>query len=52
MRFSASAPSLAVEAESYRQIFNHIRPHEALDFARPIEIHQQDQQTQLTTKEN
>jgi hypothetical protein len=31
--------SLAVEAESYRRVFNHIRPHEALDFARPAEIH-------------
>lgn len=36
-------PSLAVEAENYRQIFNTIRPHEALAFARPVEIHQHDQ---------
>ena len=26
------------EAESYRQTFNHIRPHEALGFRRPIEV--------------
>jgi putative transposase len=30
---------LAREAEAYRQVFNHIRPHEALDFYRPIEVH-------------
>jgi putative transposase len=47
----SDGPSLAVEAETYRQVFNHIRPHEALHFARPIEIHQQDQQTQLSSKE-
>lgn len=33
-------PSLAREAEAYRQIFNHIRPHEALGLNRPIEVHQ------------
>lgn len=43
--------SLAVEAERYRKIFNTIRPHEALDFARPVEIHQQDRQAQRSTKE-
>jgi hypothetical protein len=32
-------PDLTREAESYRQVFNHVRPHEALDFHRPIEIH-------------
>jgi putative transposase len=36
----ADLPSLAREAEAYRQIFNHIRPHEALGLNRPIEIHQ------------
>ncbi|WP_322754485.1 integrase core domain-containing protein [Frankia sp. Cas3] len=30
---------LAREAAAYRQIFNHIRPHEALGFDRPIEVH-------------
>ncbi|WP_232285492.1 integrase core domain-containing protein [Saccharomonospora marina] len=48
----SDGPSLAVEAEAYRQVFNHIRPHEALDFARPVEIHQQDQQAQLSNTEN
>ncbi|MEU5885196.1 integrase core domain-containing protein [Spirillospora sp. NPDC047279] len=32
-------PALAREAEHYRQVFNHIRPHEALSGHRPIEIH-------------
>lgn len=32
-------PDLAREAEAWRQVFNHIRPHEALDFHRPIEVH-------------
>jgi len=36
----ADLPSLAREAEAYRQIFNHIRPHEALGLNRPIKIHQ------------
>lgn len=44
-------PSLAVEAESYRQVFNTIRPHEALGFARPVEIHQQDQQAHPSFEE-
>jgi putative transposase len=30
---------LAREAEAYRHVFNHIRPHEALGFHRPIEVH-------------
>jgi putative transposase len=30
---------LAREAETYRQVFNHIRPHEALGFHRPIDVH-------------
>jgi transposase InsO family protein len=30
---------LAREAEAYRQVFNHIRPHEALNLHRPIEVH-------------
>lgn len=32
-------PTLAAEADAYRQIFNHIRPHEALGGRRPIEIY-------------
>lgn len=32
-------PDLHREAETYRQIFNHIRPHEALGLYRPIEVH-------------
>lgn len=35
----SNLPELAHEAEAYRQIFNHIRPHEALNFYRPIEVH-------------
>ena len=42
--------TLAAEAERYRHVFNHIRPHEALGMQRPIEIHQQDQQAQLSSK--
>lgn len=30
---------LAREAETYRQIFNHVRPHEALGFHRPIQVY-------------
>ena len=30
---------LAREAEAYRQVFNHVRPHEALGFHRPVEVH-------------
>jgi putative transposase len=32
-------PTLAHQAERYRQVFNHIRPHEALKGHRPIEIY-------------
>ena len=32
----ADGPSIAVEAETYRQVFNHVRPHEALGMDRPI----------------
>lgn len=44
--------TLTIEAERYRQVFNHIRPHEALGMRRPVEVHQQDQHTQLTTSES
>ncbi|MDQ1005786.1 hypothetical protein QFZ82_000271 [Streptomyces sp. V4I23] len=30
---------LAREAEHYRHVFNHIRPHEALSGHRPIEVY-------------
>jgi transposase InsO family protein len=30
-------PMIAIEAEAYRQVFNHVRPHEALGMARPAE---------------
>ncbi|MEU5885211.1 integrase core domain-containing protein [Spirillospora sp. NPDC047279] len=32
-------PTLAREAEHYRQVFNHIRPHQALGGHRPVEIY-------------
>jgi hypothetical protein len=32
--------------------FNTIRPHEVLNMRRPIEVHQQDQQTQLSTNQD
>ncbi|WP_246195614.1 DDE-type integrase/transposase/recombinase [Halopolyspora algeriensis] len=35
--------TLATEAEQYRQVFNHTRPHEALGLRRPTDVHQQDQ---------
>ena len=48
----ADLPSLAHEAEAYRQIFNHIRPHEALGLNRPIEIHQDPTRKPPTEIEN
>ena len=33
------AEQIAIEAERYREIFNTIRPHEALDMARPRDIY-------------
>jgi putative transposase len=32
-------PDLAREADAYRQVVNHVRPHEALNFHRPVEVH-------------
>jgi putative transposase len=32
-------PDLQREADAYRKIFNEVRPHEALGFHRPLEIH-------------
>jgi putative transposase len=51
---------LARETEAYRHVFNHIRPHEALDFHRPIEVHRNPslkpkpkiQNAQLSAKES
>jgi putative transposase len=34
-------PMLVREAELYRQIFNHVRPHEALGGHRPVEVYHQ-----------
>lgn len=44
--------TLATEAEQYRQVFNHTRPHEALGLRRPADVHQQDQQTRASTGPN
>jgi putative transposase len=33
---------LTEEIESFRQLFNEVRPHEALDFATPLEIYLRD----------
>jgi putative transposase len=32
-------PTLAREAEAYRQIFNHVRPHETSGGRRPIDVY-------------
>jgi putative transposase len=34
-------PSLAAAVEAYRHVFNSIRPHEALDQRRPIDLYLQ-----------
>ncbi|WP_328795916.1 integrase core domain-containing protein [Halosaccharopolyspora lacisalsi] len=44
--------TLATEAEQYRQVFNHTRPHETLGLRRPAEVHHEDQQTQASTESN
>ena len=31
--------TLGIEAEKYRQLFNTIRPHEALAMRRPLDLH-------------
>ena len=51
---------LTREVAAYRQVFNHVRPHEALDFYRPIEVHRNPslkprpkiQNAQLSAKES
>lgn len=42
--------TLATEAEQYRQVFNHTRPHEALGLRRPADVHHEDQQAQASTR--
>ena len=44
---------LGLEAESYRQLFNQIRPHEAIDMRRPLDVHLEncnDHQTPKSTE--
>jgi len=43
---------LGVEAEAYRQLFNTIRPHEALDWQRPLDVHLEACNDQQTTNSN
>ena len=31
--------TLGLEAETYRQLFNQIRPHEAIAMRRPLDVH-------------
>ena len=46
-------PVLVREAEVYRRIFNHIRPHEALGGHRPIEIYRDPSlHPQLSTRDS
>ena len=44
---------LGIEAESYRQLFNRIRPHEAIGMRRPLDVHLEncnDHQTPKSTE--
>jgi putative transposase len=43
---------LGVEVESYRQLFNQIRPHEALAMRRPLDVHLDACNDHQTTKSN
>ena len=43
---------LGVEAEAHRQLFNTIRPHEALDWQRPLDVHLEACNDQQTTNSN
>jgi putative transposase len=43
---------LAVEAETYRDLFNQIRPHEGIDMRRPLELHLQAIGDRQTIKSN
>lgn len=41
---------LGLEAESYRKLFNTVRPHQTLDGRRPLDVHLEACQTALTPK--
>jgi transposase InsO family protein len=43
---------LGIEAERYRQLFNTIRPHEALAMRRPLDVHLEACNHDQTTKSN
>lgn len=49
---TAGGRTLATEAEQYRQVCNHTRPHESLGLRRPAEVHHEDQQAQASTASN
>jgi putative transposase len=42
--------TLGVEVEAYRQLFNRIRPHEALAMRRPLDVHLEACTTRETIK--
>lgn len=42
--------TLAAEVESYRQLFNQVRPHEALGIRRPLDVHFEAINDRQTTK--
>ena len=44
--------TLGVEVEEYRQLFNQIRPHEALAMRRPLDVHLEGCNDRQTTKSN
>jgi transposase InsO family protein len=48
----ADGQALAAEAETYRHVFNHTRPHETLGLRRPTDVHHEDQPIQASTTEN
>ena len=41
---------LGIEAESYRQLFNRIRPHEAIGMRRPLDVHLENRNDHQTAK--
>jgi transposase InsO family protein len=43
---------LGIEAESYRQLFNTVRPHQTLDGRRPLDVHLEACQTRQTRKQS
>jgi len=45
-------PDLAAETETYRQLFNEVRPHQSLGGRRPLDLHLQAAQTPPTPKQN